>query len=115
MASDKEFLNFVVDQIDGAGNITYKFMFGEYGVYSDDKLFALVCDNKLFIKPTDAGRYFIKDVVEAPPYPGAKSSFLIEDKLEDREWISDLVRITVEELPEPKVKKKKKKGNSKTD
>ncbi len=108
MASDREFLDFIVDQIDNAGQIRYKLMFGEYGIFSNDKLFALVCDNKLFIKPTEAGRNFIKDVVEAPPYPGAKSSFLIEDKLEDREWISNLVRITVQELPDPKVKKKKK-------
>ena len=93
MASDKEYLDFVVEQIGNAGQIIYKNMFGEYGIYSDGKLFALVCDNKLFIKPTEAGRSFIKDLVEAPPYPGAKLSFLIEDKLEDREWISNLVRI----------------------
>ena len=111
--SDKEYLDFVVDQIENACQITYKKMFGEYGIYSDGKLFALVCDNKLFIKPTEAGRSFIQDVVEAPPYPGAKLSFLIEDKLEDREWISNLVKITVNELPEPKPKKKKNKGESK--
>jgi len=107
MASDKKYLDFIVDQIENAGQITYIKMFGEYGIYSDGKIFALVCDNKLFIKPTEAGRSFIQEVVEAPPYPGAKLSFLIEDKLEDREWISHLVRITVKELPEPKPKKKK--------
>lgn len=109
MSSDKMFLDFVVDQIENAGQITYKKMFGEYAVYSDGKIFALVCDNKLFIKPTEAGRVFIQDVVEAPPYPGAKLSFLIEDKLEDRDWISNLVKITLDELPEPKPKKKKNK------
>jgi len=108
MASDKEFLDFITDQIENAGKITYKSMFGEYGIFSDNKIFALVCDNKLFIKPTEAGRIFIKDIKEASPYPGAKPSFLIEDKIEDREWISNLVRITVKELPEPKPKKKKK-------
>jgi len=109
MASTKDFLNFVVDQIEDAGEITYRHMFGEYGVFSDRKIFALVCDNKLFIKPTEGGRAFIKDVVEAPPYPGAKLSFLIEDKLEDKEWLSNLVKIKLKELPEPKPKKKKKK------
>ena len=103
------FLDFVVDQIENAGQITYKKMFGEYAVYSDGKIFALVCDNKLFIKPTEAGRVFIQDVVEAPPYPGAKLSFLIEDKLEDRDWMSNLVKITLDELPESKPKKKKNK------
>ena len=110
MASDQNFVDFVVDQVENAGEITAKKMFGEYGLFSDRKIFALICDNKLFIKPTEAGRAFIKDVVEAPPYPGAKLSFLIGDKIEDREWLSDLVRITVKELPEPKPRKKKKKG-----
>jgi TfoX/Sxy family transcriptional regulator of competence genes len=109
MGSDKAFVDFVVDQMDGTGQITYKKMFGEYGVYCDGKLFALVCDNRLFFKPTTGGRAFIRDVVEAPPYPGAKLCFLIEDKMEDRDWISELVKITVHELPEPKPKKKKKK------
>jgi len=110
MASDQNFVDFVVDQVANAGEIKAKKMFGEYGLFSDRKIFALICDNKLFIKPTEAGRAFIKDVVEAPPYPGAKLSFLIGDKIEDREWLSDLVRITVKELPEPKPRKKKKKN-----
>jgi len=107
MASNLEFVEFIVDQIENAGVITYKKMFGEYAIYSDGKIFALVCDNQLFIKPTEGGRSFIGDVVEAPPYPGAKLSFLIGDKIDDREWISDLIRITVNELPEPKSKKMK--------
>jgi hypothetical protein len=50
---------------------------------------------------------FIKDVIEAAPYPGAKPSFLIEEKLENRDWLKKLVVITANELPEPKPKKKK--------
>lgn len=107
MASDQKFVDFIIDQIASRGEITAKKMFGEYGIYSDGKLFGLICDNKLFIKPTLAGRQFIGDVKEAPPYEGAKPSFLIEDKIEDREWLSELVRISVEELPMPKPKKKK--------
>jgi TfoX/Sxy family transcriptional regulator of competence genes len=107
MATHKEFVDFVVDQIENSGDITAKSMFGEYGIFSNGKIFGLICDNKLFIKPTQAGRAFIKEVVEAPPYPGAKMSFLIEDKIEDREWLSELVRITLKELPEPKPRKKK--------
>jgi TfoX/Sxy family transcriptional regulator of competence genes len=109
MPSDKKFLEFIVDQLDNAGEITFKSMFGEYALFSDKKIFALVCDNKLFIKPTEGGRNFIKNVVEAQPYPGAKPGFLIGDKIDDREWLSNLVRITVKELPEPKPKKKKNK------
>lgn len=109
MASDQNFVDFVIEQISNAGAITAKKMFGEYGIYADEKIFGLICDNKLFIKPTIAGREFIGDVVEAPPYEGAKPSFLIEEKIEDDDWLSDLVRISLKELPAPKPKPKKKK------
>src|SRR5829696_572633 len=109
MASDQNFLDFVLEQIKNAGEITAKSMFGEYGIYSDEKLFGLICDNKLFIKPTEQGRRFIKQVVEAPPYPGAKNSFLSEEKLDDWKCLSELVRITIQELPPQKIKKPKKK------
>ncbi len=113
MASDKDFVDFILNQIEGAGEIHARKMFGEYGVYCNDKIVALICDNQLFIKPTEGGRTFIGDVKEAPPYPGAKNSFLIEDDFEDSEWLSELIRITVKELPEPKPKKKKVKTNKK--
>ena len=106
MASDKNFVEFVLEQIKNAGEITAKKMFGEYGIYTDEKLFGLICDNKLFIKPTNSGRAFIGNVVEASPYEGAKPSFLIEEKIEDGEWLSELVRISVKELREPKPKRK---------
>jgi TfoX/Sxy family transcriptional regulator of competence genes len=108
MATDKTFVEFVIGQIEKAGTITAKSMFGEYGIFSDGKIFGLVCDNKLFIKPTLAGRAFIKNVAEAPPYPGAKNWFLIEEELEDIKWLSQLIRITLKELPTPKPRKKKK-------
>ena len=113
MASDFNFVEFVIEQIENAGEISYKKMFGEYGLYSDGKIMALICDNQLFVKPTKAGRTYIENVVESPPYPGAKSYFLIEDQLENSGWISELIRITVEELPEPKPKKTKTKRKSK--
>ncbi len=90
-------------------------MFGEYALYSKGKVVALICDDQLFVKPTVAGRAFIGDVVEAPPYPGAKLSFLIQDKIEDGDWLTQLITLTEEELPKPKPKKKKKKkSNRKT-
>lgn len=107
MASDTSFIKFILDQIENAGEITAKKMFGEYAICANGKLFGLICDNKLFIKPTKGGRDFIGNVVEAPPYTGAKPSFLIEEKIDDREWLSELVRISVNELPEPKPKREK--------
>ena len=110
MASDQGFVEFVVDQIDKTCVVTYKKMFGEFGLYSQGKMFAVICDDQLFVKPTEGGRAFIGEVVEAPPYPGAKPSLLITDRIEDGEWLSELVRITARELPEPKPKKRKKNG-----
>lgn len=109
MASDLGFVEFIVEQIDNAGEITYKKMFGEYALYCDGTIMALVCDDQLFVKPTEAGKSFIKEVVEAPPYPGAKPYFLIEDQFDDREWISNLIRVTVKELSKVKSKSKPKK------
>jgi TfoX/Sxy family transcriptional regulator of competence genes len=110
MSSDQKFVDFIIDQINISERITSKKMFGEYGLYFENKLFGLVCDNKLFIKPTISGRAYIKNPVEAPPYPGAKPSFLIEEKMEDHVWLKKLVMLTVYELPEPKPKTKKGKG-----
>jgi len=107
MASDQSFVDFIVDQMRDAGVITYRKMFGEYAVYCNDKVVALICDDQLFVKVTDGGRSYIGDAVEAPAYPGAKPSFLIEDKFEDREWLCELVKITFNELPAPKMKTRK--------
>ena len=108
MASDLSFVEFVIDQFDKDCGVTYKKMFGEFGLFSEGKMFGLICDDRLLFKPTEGGRAFIKEVVEAPPYPGAKPAFLIEDKIEDKEWLSELARITTRELPLPKPRKRKK-------
>ncbi len=109
MASELSFVEFVVDQFDEDCAVTYKKMFGEFGLYSDGKFFGMICDDQLFMKPTEGGRAFIGNVVEAPPYPGAKPSLLIGDQIDDPEWLSELSRITARELPAPKPKKGKKK------
>ncbi|HTY02631.1 MAG TPA: TfoX/Sxy family protein [Rhodocyclaceae bacterium] len=107
MASDIEFVEYVCDQSRAAGAISFRKMFGDYAIYCDGKVVALVCDNQFFLKPTTAGRAAIGKAVEAPPYPGAKPHFLIGDGLDDREWLANLVRITERELPPPKPKKPK--------
>ena len=107
MAMNKEFIEFVVEQIDDDCEVTHRMMFGGCTLYSKGKVVGLMTESQLFIKQTAAGRAFIGDVVEAPAYEGAKMSFLIEDKVEDRQWLSELVRVTEQELPAPKPKKKK--------
>lgn len=108
MASDVSFVEYVVDQIDDSLDIRYKKMFGDYGVWANNKIVLLICDNQVFVKPTAAGRAFIGEVVEAPAYPGAKNSYLINEQIEDSEWLSELIRISEAELPPPKPRKKKK-------
>ena len=97
MSSDEGFVTAVVDSMEHAGAITWRKMFGEYAIYSDGKVVALVCDNQLFVRPTEGGRAFLGEVTAAPPYPGAKDHFLI-DELGDRAWLGELIRITAGEL-----------------
>jgi DNA transformation protein and related proteins len=107
MASDLSFVEYVRDQMSGAGDISFRKMFGEYAIYCDGKIVALVCDNQVFLKPTTAGRAQIGLVVEAPPYPGAKPYFLIGEQLDDRESMTTIIRLTANELPAPSPKKAK--------
>jgi TfoX/Sxy family transcriptional regulator of competence genes len=108
MATKQATVDFLLEQMSDAGNVTMRKMFGEYAIYCDSKVVALVCDDKLFVKPTHAGRTFIETVEEAPPYPGAKLYFHISGDLwDDHQWLSELIAKTAEELPLPKPKKKK--------
>lgn len=110
MSTDPRTVQFMLDQMAGAGDMSAKAMFGEYGVYRDGKIVALICDDQLFVKPTKAGRAHIGEPEEAPPYRGAKPSFLISaEGIEDADWLSTLIRVTYDELPEPKPKRPRKK------
>lgn len=108
MSNDQDFIDFIVDQVENGCNLTYRDMFGGTTLYMNGKVVALICDNQLFIKPTEAGRAYIGIAVEAPPYEGAMNSFLIEDEIEDAEWLTELFVITEKELPAPRPKKKRK-------
>ncbi len=109
MSTDADFIEYLEEQLVDVKNIFFRKMFGEYAIYCDTKVVALVCDNQLFVKPTVIGRAYLEEIVEEPPYPGSKNYFLIGDRIDDREWISELIRITADELPLPKPKKVKKK------
>lgn len=106
MASSAEFVQFVFDQISSAGNITCRKMFGEYGFHRDGKYFACICDDQFFVKITNAGRALMPHCETAPPYEGAKPCFVIS-KLDDKDFLADLIQKTCDELPAPKPKKKK--------
>ena len=115
MATRKDTIDYLLDQAARAGRLSAKKMFGEYALYCEGKTGALVCDDQLFIKPTQAGAAFIGKPREGFPYPGAKPWFLVDgDACEDADWLSDLVRLTARELPLPKVKVKKAKLKAKS-
>ena len=106
MATDRKFIEYVCDQMRGAGDITSRKMFGEYAVYCGEKVVALVCDNQVFVKPTPEGRAELGTVTEGFPFPGARPFFLIDDGLEDAEALARLIAITARALPAPKPKAK---------
>ncbi len=103
MASTVDFLEYICEQIAGAGTITYRKMMGEYVVYCNGKVIGDVCDNQFFLKKTTAGLTICPDCKEEPPYKGAKPYLLMEN-LDDRELMTKMVLATYEELPEPKKK-----------
>lgn len=106
MSSKLEFVEFVAEQCRGAGEITYKKMFGEYGLYCNGKIFSLICDDEFFIKITAEVKALYPELPEKPPYDGAKNYFLVED-VENAEFLTKLVTATYNAIPEPKPKKPK--------
>ena len=104
MASNTDFVQYIVDQCSGAGEITVKKMMGDYCIYCDGVIFGLICDNNLYMKSTPQGEAQLKEVVMRPPYPGAKEHFLIGD-VDDRDYLTSIIKATMPALPKPKAKK----------
>jgi len=104
MASDIKTVAFIADQSGLGARLAYKRMFGEYALYLNTKVVAFVCDNKLFLKPTDAGRSLLGSPTEAPAYPGSKNYFLLEEELDDPVLLRRALEVTESALPLPKPK-----------
>ena len=102
MASSLEYVEYIIDQLSEA-NITYRKMFGEYGIYYNGKYIAAVCDDKFLVKITEAGKELIPEYKTEVPYEGGKPMLYIED-LHDRELLKQLMIVTWAELP-PRKKK----------
>lgn len=108
MATTPATVEYILDQLSSLKIVTTRKMFGEYALYYQDRIVGLVCDNTLFIKITEQGKRFTgQHYREGIAYPGAKPLLQInEDFLENRESLSELIRITAEHLPIPKKKSK---------
>jgi TfoX/Sxy family transcriptional regulator of competence genes len=114
MASQQSTADYIIDQIRSAGPVSARKMFGEFGVFCDGRMIAVICDDRLFVRPTNAGRAYMDEVREEQPFPGAKLYFVVpEERWDDADWMAGLMRATTPEVPLPKVKKAKVKAPAK--
>lgn len=107
MASDFGYVEYVIGQLERAGTIRWRRLFGEYALYLDGVYFGGVMDDRFLVKITPGGQALIQDCPKALPYEGAKPMLLIEE-LDERELLAELVQTTVRELPPAKPRRKKK-------
>ena len=107
MASNSDFVQYIVDQCSGAGEISVRKMMGDYCIYCNGVLFGLICDNNLYIKVTEAGKAVLEEVDLRPPYPGAKDHFYVSN-VDNRDYLEAVIKATMPELQSPKTKSRKK-------
>ena len=104
MATNDRIIKQICEAFAPAG-VTCKKMFGEYGLFVDGKVFAVVCDDTLYVKPTPSAQRMLKGARCAPPYAGAKPMPVVEDGSDGGFWC-ELVAAMKDELPAPKKKKR---------
>lgn len=107
MASKKEYLDFVLDQLSGLEGISYRAMMGEYLLYYNDKLFGGIYDDRFLVKVTASSLEFLSDEPQEIPYDGAKPMILVTE-MEDKKHLRELILAMYEDLSETKKKSKKK-------
>ena len=108
MSTSQSTVDFICAQSGLAQRISARKMFGEFALYVDGRVVALVCDDTLFVKPTAPGKTLLGRTDDQPPYPGATSHFCITEQLDDRDLLGRLLLATAEALPVPKPKATKK-------
>lgn len=108
MATSKEFHDYVVENLQKVGDVFTRKMMGEYLVYYQDKLIGDICNNCLFLKPTESVLCLMPDVDRGYPYEGAKTLMVIVNEIENTEFMAEVLNAMYKELPEPKKKIKQK-------
>ena len=103
MASSKEYLNFILEQLSGLEDITHRAMMGEYVLYYRGKVFGGIYDDRFLVKPTKSAKAMMPDADMELPYEGAKEMILVDD-VDNREFLRKLVEAMYEDLPSPKKK-----------
>lgn len=105
MASSKEYLDFIIEQLSGLQGIRYRAMMGEYILYYRAKVVGGIYDNRFLVKATATSETLMPQAVRAFPYEGAKEMLLVED-VDDRQFLTELLEAMYDELPAPKEKKR---------
>ncbi len=97
MATSREYLNFILDQLSQLDGITYRQMMGEYMIYYNGRLAAYLCDNRLLVKPTKSALAYIENHIFEPPYDGAKDMLLVEN-VDSGEYLAGLFNAIYDDL-----------------
>ncbi|MBQ6075964.1 MAG: TfoX/Sxy family protein [Lachnospiraceae bacterium] len=103
MASGKDYLDFILDQLSPLPDITVRAMMGEFILYDRGRIFGGIYDDRLLVKDVPAARRLMPEAPEELPYEGAKPMLLVED-VDDKEFLQELVRAMRPELPKPKTR-----------
>ncbi|MGI5172437.1 TfoX/Sxy family protein [Treponema sp. OMZ 840] len=106
MPSSKEYLNFILEQLSGLKDITYRTMMGEYIIYYHGKIVGGIYDDRFLVKPVKSAIAYMPNAEYELPYEGAKKMLLVDD-VDNKEFLAGLVNVMYDELPAPKSKKKK--------
>ena len=106
MASSKEYLDFILEQLSELDDVTYRAMMGEYIIYYRGKIVGGIYDDRLLVKPTKSAMTMIPNADMDLPYEGAKEMLLVDD-VDNKEFLRKLLETMYEELPAPKKKKKR--------
>lgn len=108
MATSPATIAHLLDLLSGAGDLSARKMFGEYGLYLDGNIVAFICDDTLFLKPTPSALALLPDMEQGPCYPGSKPYLILTETLEDPDLAIRALRAVAADAPAPKPKAAKK-------
>lgn len=106
MASDKNYLDFILEQLSALEEISFKTMMGEYIIYYRNKIIGGIYDNRFLVKPVKSAIAYLENVKYELPYPSAKEMILVEN-VDDKEYLCGLLNAMYDELPSKKTRKTK--------
>ena len=107
MSTQAATITHILDTLSDLPGLRAAKMFGEYGLYLDNKVVALICDDTLFAKATPSAHPLIPDIEMGPPYPGARDHMILNELLDDPDLCARVLRAVASDVPEPKPKKPK--------